>query len=60
MFDEKTQSKCEQIEKHKHENKPKDLFRAIKSLTKKPDNKIACINDEVGNILIETADVLDR
>ena len=54
------QSKCEEIEKHKHENKPKAFFRAIIGLTKKPDNKIACINDEVGNILTEAADVLDR
>lgn len=51
---------CLQIEKHKHQNEPKDLFKKVNVLTRSFSPKYLSIEDEQGNILTLKSDILNR
>jgi len=52
--------KCMEIEKHSAANNTRDMFKNIKSLTKKATPKLNVLKDENGNILTEEEDIKAR
>ncbi len=53
-------SKCMEIEKHSEVNNTRDMFKNIKSLTKKAAPKLNVLKDENGNILTEDEEIKAR
>ena len=52
--------KCEQIEDHMKEIRPREMYREIESITKTSQPRLGVIKDENGETLTETEKITDR
>ena len=51
---------CEEIENNSKQNATRDLYRAVKNITRRFNPRLEVVKDDSNNVLTDSSDVLNR